>query len=162
MTIRTFIHFPNQVMTKEPTTIPQHLLHQWLELAPGTPQDFCNAREVWLINHAYAAGVAHGQGARPVIHPVPVIERLPELEDCDAEGGCWWFDPHSDGAWYVDCYQGNYTHWLPANALARPKPPTLKEQALEQLRKVNAMLQFYTTGGETSAIRKALEALPND
>jgi len=44
----------------------------------------------------------------------------------------------------------------------RPKPPSLKEQALEQLRKVNAMLQFQTTGGETSTIRRALEALPND
>jgi hypothetical protein len=42
----------------------------------------------------------------------------------------------------------------------RPKPPTLKEQALEQLREVNAMLQFQTTGSETSAIRRALEALP--
>ena len=41
----------------------------------------------------------------------------------------------------------------------RPKPPSLKEQALEQLREVNAMLQFQTTGGETSAIRRALEAL---
>ena len=47
-------------------------------------------------------------------------------------------------------------------AARRPKPPSLKEQALEQLREVNAILQFQTTGGETSAIRRALEALPND
>jgi len=47
-------------------------------------------------------------------------------------------------------------------AARRPKPPSLKEQALEQLLKVNAMLQFQTTGGETSTIRRALEALPND
>jgi hypothetical protein len=48
-------------------------------------------------------------------------------------------------------------------ASRRPKPPSLKEQALEQLREVNAMLQFHTfhtTGGETSVIRRALEALP--
>jgi arginine repressor len=38
----------------------------------------------------------------------------------------------------------------------------LKEQALEQLRKVNAMLQFQTTGGETSAIRRALEQLNDE
>ena len=44
----------------------------------------------------------------------------------------------------------------------RPKPPSLKEQALEQLRRVNAVLQFQATGGETSVIRRALEALPND
>ena len=47
-------------------------------------------------------------------------------------------------------------------AIRRPKPPSLKEQALEQLCEVNAMLQFHTTGGETSVIRRALEALPND
>jgi hypothetical protein len=41
----------------------------------------------------------------------------------------------------------------------RPKPPSLKEQALEQLRIVNAVLQFQATGGETSAIRLALESL---
>jgi hypothetical protein len=44
-------------------------------------------------------------------------------------------------------------------AARRPKPPSLKAQALEQLREVNAMLQFQTTGGETSAIRRALETL---
>ena len=44
-------------------------------------------------------------------------------------------------------------------ALAQPEPPSLKEQALNQLREVNAMLQFQTTGGETSAIRRALEQL---
>jgi hypothetical protein len=43
-------------------------------------------------------------------------------------------------------------------AARRPKPPSLKEQAIAQLREVNAMLQFQTTGGETSAIRAALEA----
>jgi hypothetical protein len=41
----------------------------------------------------------------------------------------------------------------------RPKAPSLKEQALEQLRRVNAVLQFQATGGETSVIRRALEAL---
>jgi hypothetical protein len=41
----------------------------------------------------------------------------------------------------------------------RPKPPSLKKQALEQLRRVNAVLQFQATGGETSVIRRALEAL---
>ena len=44
-------------------------------------------------------------------------------------------------------------------AARRPNPPTLKEQALDQLRRVNAILQFQTTGGETSVIRRALEAI---
>jgi len=42
-------------------------------------------------------------------------------------------------------------------AARRPQPPSLKEQALDQLRRVNAILQF--TGGETSVIRRALEAI---
>jgi len=54
--------------------------------------------------------------------PTPVSERLPGPEDCShPEGECWWFDPASDGAWYIDTYQGNYTCWLPHYAL--PVPP---------------------------------------
>lgn len=53
--------------------------------------------------------------------PVAVSERLPGPKDCDAEDNCWWFDPHADGAWYVDTFQSCYTHWLPANALPTPE-----------------------------------------
>ena len=60
----------------------------------------------------------------PVAQPVPVSERLPGPVDCDAEDNCWWFDPHADGAWYLDTYQSCYTHWLPANALPLPTPET--------------------------------------
>jgi hypothetical protein len=57
----------------------------------------------------------------PPIEPVPVSERLPGPDDCDADGECWWFDPvGTDGAWYVDTYLGNYTHWLPHHALPVP------------------------------------------
>ena len=52
--------------------------------------------------------------------PVPVSERLPSAADCDVEDNCWWFDPHADGAWYVDTFQSCYTHWLPAHALPTP------------------------------------------
>jgi hypothetical protein len=31
---------------------------------------------------------------RPAIEPVPVSERLPGPEDCDAEGWCWLQQPH--------------------------------------------------------------------
>lgn len=58
---------------------------------------------------------------RPTPQPVAVSERLPSAADCDAEGNCWWFDPHADGAWYVDTFQSCYTHWLPANALPTPE-----------------------------------------
>jgi len=59
--------------------------------------------------------------ARPAIEPVPVAERLPGPEDCDEEGICWWYDSPG-GGWYMDALQGNYSHWLPHNALPIPTP----------------------------------------
>jgi len=54
--------------------------------------------------------------------PIPVAERLPGSEDCDAEGRCWWFD---SGTWILLSFSqgfswGRITHWLPANALPVP------------------------------------------
>jgi hypothetical protein len=44
-------------------------------------------------------------------------------------------------------------------AARRPKPPSLKKQALEQLRVLD---QYGALDCNTDKIRKALEALPND
>ena len=45
----------------------------------------------------------------------------------------------------------------------RPKPPTLKEQALAQLDAIQLDLDISNIyGANTDTIRKALEALPND
>ena len=44
----------------------------------------------------------------------------------------------------------------------RPKPPSLKEQALLQLDALNADLAMHGRGCDLSQIRRALEALPND
>jgi hypothetical protein len=43
----------------------------------------------------------------------------------------------------------------------RPKPPTLKEQALEALREAESTGCLYVNG-RSDLIRRALEALPND
>jgi hypothetical protein len=69
--------------------------------------------------HGLRAVLAHF--ARPAIKPVPVAERLPGPEDCDAEGICWWYDSPG-GGWYMDALQGNYSHWLPHHALPLPTP----------------------------------------
>ena len=45
--------------------------------------------------------------------------------------------------------------------IRRPKPPTLKEQALEALREAEASGHLYVNN-RSDTIRKALEALPND
>jgi len=44
----------------------------------------------------------------------------------------------------------------------RPKPPTLKEQALEDLESLIVDLANHGMGFKTTNIRRALEALPND
>jgi hypothetical protein len=44
----------------------------------------------------------------------------------------------------------------------RPKPPSLKEQALLQLDTLSADLAMHGRGCDLSQIRRALEALPND
>jgi hypothetical protein len=57
--------------------------------------------------------------------PVPVGERLPCAEDCDAEGRCWF---HSAGRRWKDWYflkasavTDTETHWLPHWALPLPE-----------------------------------------
>jgi hypothetical protein len=84
-----------------------------------------------LIAFARAALARWGRPAiKPV--PVPVSERLPGLEDCDAEGRCWFFRVAMDGV--GDWYQRKpfvtgrayspfrFTHWLPHHALPVPQP----------------------------------------
>ena len=62
----------------------------------------------------------------------------------------------------VYSYEGSPIHggtaeWL--RIARRPKPPTLKEQALEALTKIEDNKATYL---DSSVIRRALEALPND
>jgi hypothetical protein len=63
--------------------------------------------------------------SRPAIEPVPVSERLPGPEDCDAEGLCWWWDSdcRQTEAWcrgLSEYASGSYSHWLPHWALPVP------------------------------------------
>jgi hypothetical protein len=48
--------------------------------------------------------------------------------------------------------------WL--RSVRRPKPPSLKEQALLQLDTLNADLSMHGMGCDLSQIRRALESLP--
>jgi hypothetical protein len=59
--------------------------------------------------------------ARPAIKPVPVSERLPGPEDCDADGRCWWWC-HRHESWEFHSSQDHYMHWLPHWALPVPTP----------------------------------------
>jgi hypothetical protein len=90
--------------------------------------------EVMAISDQAAAWLE----ANPPGQPVPVSERLPGPEDCDAEGGCWWWHPDHkeddfDDGWILlnpKWASGRrdsddsliYTHWLPHWALPVPTP----------------------------------------
>jgi hypothetical protein len=112
--------------------------------------------QLWLELYLFHDGPTSGDVAeiaravlarwgRPAIEPVPVAERLPGPEDCDAEGRCWlltveddypqwrlhsiqgaqpggamiWVPVDNDNGAMVDCF---YTsHWLPHHALPVPQ-----------------------------------------
>jgi len=73
-------------------------------------------------------GLAYARAAlarwgRPAVEPVPVSERLPGPEDCDAMRRCWWieFDQQWFAAWTLDSVSPRRaTHWLPHWALPVP------------------------------------------
>jgi hypothetical protein len=88
---------------------------EWKQL----PQDEA-ARPSFLLEFARAV-LAHC--ARPTIEPVPVSERLPGPEDCDAEGRCWAISSLGNSRWNLDTLEAGlcfYTHWLPHHALPVP------------------------------------------
>lgn len=71
-------------------------------------------------NGAYCA-----RWGNPTLQPVPVSERLPGPEDCDAEGMCWWWCSPAErwlrcGIPYPDQASQIHSHWLPAHALPVP------------------------------------------
>ena len=83
-------------------------------------------KEYDLIENAFdCCGFARAVLARygrPAIEPVPVSERLPGPEDCDAEGRCWWWD-EDDDMWRLSEHRPwllCWTHWLPHWVLPVP------------------------------------------
>jgi hypothetical protein len=54
------------------------------------------------------------------------------------------------------------TTCLARAALAQSEPPSLKEQALEELEQLKGDANSMGMGFDAPAIRRALEALPND
>jgi hypothetical protein len=77
---------------------------------------------------AYARAVLARWGNSQAIldsspQPVAVSERLPGPEDCDEQGRCWWHRYTPTKEWHLQrVYIGQYTHWLPANALPTSTP----------------------------------------
>jgi hypothetical protein len=130
---------------QHPITPPLELKRQWREQAPRY-RDSGVGRELWLIDRAAQWG-----GDK-------------ELEACRMEiidgAGLFLIGETSDRVELADDLR----------AARRPKPPSLKEQALEDLEQIDGhavdQISAYVIYGDlkrrVSNIRRALEALPND
>ena len=76
---------------------------------------------------ALAEAILSHPGSRwsPTTKPVPVAERLPGPEDCDACGNCWWFRQATRDDfpfWWFGGGDNASTHWLPHHVLPIPIP----------------------------------------
>jgi hypothetical protein len=59
---------------------------------------------------------------RPAIEPVPVAERLPGQEDCDAEGRCWWWHPDHKEDEFTDGWMSLDPKWADGHHDADDSP----------------------------------------
>jgi hypothetical protein len=125
----------------KPIAPPPELTQQWD--TEGRHQDYCTVTE-----HIAARAAQWGWDQRE-----PEIQAAAdqELEACLAEINTW-------GA--ITAYGGALADDL--RAARRPKPPSLKEQALEDLESLIADLANHGMGFKATNIRRALEALSDD
>jgi hypothetical protein len=113
----------------QPQELRQEAILNWLrnDEAWGTivaPKSW-GAQDDKLLNLLLRA-IAHF--GRPAIEPVPIAERLPGPEDCDAEGRCW-LCGKVEGDWRlinsansgVPHLKYCFSHWLPAHAIPLPQ-----------------------------------------
>jgi hypothetical protein len=93
----------------------------WVEeTAPFEEEHYAFARAVLARWGHQPAPLPAGEQRHPM--PMPVSERLPGAEDCDAEGRCWFFIDGAQWALEDRTYGCNRhrSHWLPAHALPLP------------------------------------------
>jgi hypothetical protein len=81
------------------------------------------------------------------------------VTDVATQAACWGADQELEACceWLCEDSIPNTSNRL--RFARRPKPPSLKEQALEALETIPKLVGFES---ERDAIRRALEALPND
>jgi hypothetical protein len=106
-------------------------------------------------------------------HPItPPFELVKQYWDEPQFGGCfaeefatffarWGADQELEACieWVRSMFGGHPTWAEELRAARRPKPPSLKEQALESVRRFESGQDLM---GDLNTIRRALEALPND
>ena len=102
-------------------------LNKWvIELAASHPNlsDSGIAKVNELVDRTVAAlSQPEPQG------PVPVAERLPVPEDCDAEGRVWgWLNTDCGWKLYPVGHLPGWAYWLPHHALPAPTPANTTNQ----------------------------------
>ena len=135
---------------QHPITPPPELIKEWMTEARS--QDYCSITEQ-VANHA----AQWGYDQRDAVNEA----KLQQARDEELEACCEWLNAAS----YGDTL-GSYTTKHVANdlrAARRPKPPSLKDLALSELETI--LNELHGANGSiltASAIRRALEALPDD
>ena len=98
----------------------------------------CQNGDMYYADPKVLARAVLARWGRPAAAPVPVSERLPGPEDCDAEGRCWlggrllgtgtptWLLGYPD---WVERFPDVHRFWLPANACQRPRAGSLSLEA---------------------------------
>jgi hypothetical protein len=116
---RAALSAPEQEPTEaEVADLAENLEYQRLPQDTSTGPSF-------LLEFARAVLTRWG---RPAVEPVAVAEGLPEPEDCDDQGRCWWWivDQPGELPYWIYCQLEvlswtNFTAWAPHWAL--PVPP---------------------------------------
>ena len=121
---------------QQPITTPLELVEQWREQAPPDRRSSLG-RELWLIDRA----AEWGYDQRGEVNEA----KLQQARDEELEACCEVLQQKGVPAWSL----------LRLNR--RPKPPSLKEQALEEVGVFEGMGTC-----NIDIIRRALEAIPDD
>jgi hypothetical protein len=133
---------------QHPITPPRDLLNEWR--TQGRCQDYCSTND-----YVAACSAQWGYDQRGKVNEAELQEaRDEELDACCEWLGTQWLGARTEG--FPD----------ELRAARRPKPPSLKEQALKELDKVDMFWATEEFGKETlnslDTIRRALEALPDE
>jgi hypothetical protein len=97
----------------------------------------------------------------PITPPPKVVDRLFMIEGSEEDRIIAAYRAGADQELEACCewlaYEGHEHEHLALHAARRPKPPSLKEQALKALTAIEG--DFNTVGDRADTIRRALEAL---
>ena len=110
----------------------------------------------------------------PITPPPELVKQWVSLA-CEYEGDETWIDLATQAArWGADqelkaCYEWVVRDWTDIQSAdmllhaRRPKPPSLKEQALDALENLNGecLLEGFECPEKVATIRRALESLPD-